>query len=96
MTKDISYDSILKALDEIKSNLESGDSIQLARTKACGQPQNALCKKVMRTDEYRVLLNKYLSTSRSHFRYESKEGSLVFKKKEKAKSNSRYEFRRGF
>lgn len=81
MIKEVSYDQILTALDGVKSSLNNGDSIQVARHRHCGHMQSPLSKAVCNTEEYRDLLNGYLKKTGRHFRFTLKNDKLVFKKK---------------
>lgn len=53
---------ISKALREIEKNLLSGDSIQVARRKACRNDTSKFANAVMATESYLILLNYYEST----------------------------------
>lgn len=58
--KIVTKEQIKSALQKIKLGIDCGESIQMARKKACGHDQSPLCQKVMHTEEYVEMLNKYL------------------------------------
>lgn len=60
---------IKKALDEIKRGIDCGESIALARKKACGTPTAKFEIQVMHTEEYVQILNDYMEKIRKPIRY---------------------------
>lgn len=65
----VSLIDILKAIDEIKIYLEQGDSIQLARKKACGSQLSPLAKSLSQNERYLTMLNKYMERKKRNFRF---------------------------
>lgn len=73
----IDANRISKALKELKQFLVEGDSINLAKKKACFSLDSTLFRKVVATDEYLDLLNFYMrSRGRKTYYVRSAEGKL--------------------
>lgn len=60
---------VKKALEQIKHGLDCGESIAMARKKACGTPTSKFAFEVMHTEEYVQILNDYMEKIKKPIRY---------------------------
>lgn len=72
----------LMYIKEIEKHLKSGDSINVARKKVCGNSTNTMkIRYIMHHPEYVRVLNEYLRRIKKPFQYELISGKLITKKK---------------
>ena len=65
------------ALRKIQEGIDCGESIVLARTKACGSTQGPFTQDVMHTQEYVDMLNAYQIKIGKRFQFKLEDGKLV-------------------
>lgn len=81
--KSAKLEEVLIAIQNIALHLQNGDSVQLAKKKACGGLGNKLCKSVNTHHLYLKILDRYLVEKKINFRFKLEGEKLVMTKQSK-------------